>query len=125
MAISPKDFANVAQTLGGKSGCTEAELRTAVGRLYYSLYHVSLRRLIAINELDQIPSYDVHSNVIKGVKQIKDNLGYQLDRLRMMRKKADYDLNSSDQDWPKNYGDAKAIAARIGPSLETLARKQN
>lgn len=131
MAINPKEFADVAQTLGGKNVCTEAELRTAVGRLYYSLFHLTFRRLIQIRELDSVPAYDGHSKVINTVKGIKSNLGHQLDRLRIMRRQADYVLSDSDQDyraelgnWPKNYVDAKAIAARIGPSLETLSRKQ-
>lgn len=128
--MNPKEFADVAANLGDKVNCTEAELRTAVGRLYYSLYHVSFRRLVQINELDRVPPYDVHSKVISAVKQIKQNLGDKLDRLRMLRRQADYVLSPSDQDyrpeygdWLKNYKDARAIAAQICPSLEQLERK--
>lgn len=131
MAINPSDFAVVAISLGDKPGCTEAELRTAVGRLYYSLFHVTFRKLIEIQELGREPVYDVHTKVVKAVRQIKGSLGEQLDRLRMMRTQADYVLSPSDQDyrpqygdWPKNYRDAKSIAVRIGPSLGSLARKQ-
>jgi uncharacterized protein (UPF0332 family) len=126
MSINPKEFIAVAKNLG-----IEAEFRTAVGRLYYSLYHVSLRRLIQIKELDRVPHYDPHSKVVSTVKSIRLNLGDKLDRLRMIRRQADYVLSDSDQefkndfrDWLKNYKDAKAIADSICPSLEQLARKQ-
>lgn len=131
MAINPTDFGVVARSLGDKSSCTEAELRTAVGRLYYSLYHVTFRRLISIGELDGIPAYDAHSKVIHAVRAMKVNLGDKLDRLRIMRRQADYVLDSSDQnyistyaDWHRNYSVAKDIAAQIGPHLGSLPRRQ-
>ena len=129
--MNPKEFIDVATNLGEKSNSTEAEFRTAVGRLYYSLYHVTFRRLIQINELERVPPYDSHSKVVSAVKQIKEGLGGKLDRLRMMRRQADYVLSLSDQEyrpeygnWSKNYRDAKAIADNICPHLEKLERKQ-
>jgi uncharacterized protein (UPF0332 family) len=130
MPITPKDFVSVANTLGNKSVPTEAELRTAVGRIYYALYHVTSRRLIEISELQRGNRQEVHSTVVELVKGISLNLGEKLDRLRMMRRNADYRLSvsddgyrASDDNWLKNYLDAKIIADRITPGLEKLVRK--
>jgi hypothetical protein len=76
-----------------------------------------------------VSSYDLHSKVVSTVKQIKLNLGDKLDRLRIMRRHADYFLSHSDReyrqefrDWPKNYKDAYAIATNIYSHLERLER---
>lgn len=116
----------MAHKLGENPSCTEAEFRTAVGRIYYSLYHVSFRRLLVIKELEGEPSNDAHSTVISAVKAIKMNLGEKLDKLRHLRRQADYYLDTSDprfNNWPKNYRDAQSIASLILPALENLERR--
>ena len=72
----------------------EACCRAAISRAYYAVFCMS-RNYLREQEGRQVPSRDVHRYVRDAFKKSPDRLhkqiGYDLDRLRSDRNKADYD----------------------------------
>jgi len=115
--FDPLEFLTVAGALAAQSG--EAEIRTAVGRVYYALF------LLARERLGGAPSGSVHQQVIGSLRA---RSGYrivadELDRLRRLRVVADYEMmppRPADRNWRANWLSAQALAARILPRLQAL-----
>ena len=94
----------------------EAELRSAVSRLYYALFHVARQR----TEVGASTT-SAHTAVVIAVKRRDWSTGDQLDSLRKLRTAADYDLvpdpSRAGTDWQANWQRAQAIASHILPKL--------
>ena len=106
------DFQTVAVNLAQQG--TEADLRTAVGRLYYALFHVAKERTGAKGK-------GIHKKVVQAVKKRDNATGNQLDSLRRLRVAADYELVPKDErisrNWQQNWHTAHTIASHLLPKL--------
>ena len=116
---SPFDFGDykaVAQMLASQGG--EAELRSAVSRLYYALFHV------ARNQTQVHSRRDTHSKVINAVRTRNKGVGDQLDNLKRLRQAADYDSipqgRTISPDWQINWQRASQIAESLLPKLNKI-----
>lgn len=72
----------------------EGGYRTAIGRAYYSAFHVVKGRLEEVG-LSFREDHRVHSEVIRGANRKNSMVGNQLDQLFENRKLADYDLRAN------------------------------
>ena len=110
------DFQKVAVDLATKGG--EPELRSAVSRLYYALFHVAKRRTGVTDR------HKVHKKVMEAVRKRDRAMGDQLDKLKRLRAAADYDLipaqTVASTNWQSNWQRASSIAARILPKLRSI-----
>ena len=109
------EFRRVAESLAAQG--EEAELRSAVSRLYYALFHV------ARNRTGVFSSRDSHSKVVRAVRTKSKSVGDQLNSLKLLRQAADYDLVPQvpiSPDWHKNWQRACMIASNAFPRLRTM-----
>lgn len=114
-AFNPDGFFTVARQLTSDS-VGEANLRTAVGRAYYSVF------LVARNRLGVGDKTNVHAKVIARLKAVDRTAGDQLDRLRDLRELADYELRPQpiDVDWLHNWGKALSLRSSLSSKLPTI-----
>src|SRR5262249_45562525 len=94
VGMNERDFLTLAATLAG--GPTEAEWRTAVGRAYYAAFHVARRLLEDLGFT--VPRADrAHGYLGLRLQNCGDlpaqQAGADLDGLRRLRNRADYDLH--------------------------------
>ena len=122
MSFDWSEYLNLAQELAGQTvspAGQEARLRAAVSRAYYAVFCKSRNYLR--DEGRQVPSRDVHRYVRDEFKRSADRLrkqiGYDLDRLRSDRNKADYNDNVVNLD--KMVSADLALANKI---IHTLAQ---
>ena len=116
-SFDPRRFIALARALGGAVPSDEAQLRTAIGRAYYTLF------IIARDNLRIAGEEGVHAQVIYQLRRQDRRIGDQLDFLRHLRTIADYELlprDPSRRDWARNWHDADALARRLQPSLEAI-----
>lgn len=92
--MSPEDFLILAIRLSASSG--QAELRSAVSRAYYSVFHQA-RLLVEACGVACPESGEAHDKVAKCLQHARDALldaaGSKLNSLRGMRNDADYRLS--------------------------------
>ena len=91
--FDPGDFLTLAKSLVAGDSPTQAQLRTAVSRAYYATHLVTRERLAETAKLAASGTGEDHLNVIAVLKSMGGGLGDQLDRLRILRNRADYNLN--------------------------------
>jgi hypothetical protein len=92
--MNERDFLTLAAALAG--GPTEAEWRTSVGRAYYAAFHVTRRLLEDLGF--NVPRADrAHAYLGLRLQNCGDlptqQAGADLDGLRRLRNRADYDLH--------------------------------
>jgi len=112
MPFDPKEFFAVAQHVA--EAATDATLRSAINRAYYSVFLVARDRL----RVDGTS----HGSVITATREAHRAAGEQLGELFRLRVIADYNLDpvASDNNWPQNWKRAEALAKRVRPSVEAL-----
>lgn len=118
MAFDPLDFLTLAQSLAS-SGAQECELRTAVGRAYYSAF------LVARDKMRVQQRRKVHSETVKRLRKIKGyrSIADELEELFELRTVADYELRPlkpNQRNWSNNWSRAQHLANRIHPRLRQL-----
>ena len=109
MPFDPGQFFAVTETLASREQ-SEAALRTAVGRAYYSVF---LRARRALNVLG---SRNIHNRVISEVRRLDRPTGDSLGKLEELRIRADYDLDVEDPfftDREANWRKARAFATYV------------
>jgi uncharacterized protein (UPF0332 family) len=92
MTFEPAEFLKLARQLVDASDATEAQLRTAVSRSYYSAFLLARERLVARGDLRPTATGADHRHVIRTLQRDPSRLGRRLDLLRDQRNRADYDL---------------------------------
>ena len=114
-----KEFQKLADSLAKGTGA--AELRTAISRAYYAVYHVSVELL---GEM----SFQIHKNAT-GHREVLDHLSnsgdaevqrasVQLGDLQGKRNRADYDLDVPDVENPNTARLTVTLAATLIHTLE-------
>jgi hypothetical protein len=114
--MNPGDFMALADRLAISS--EEADLRTAVGRAYYSAFHVS-KELIESCGIVLPQSAEAHAKVVFCLKNAGnedlDRAGTALGELRESRNDADYDLRDS------QFQGSLVVLAQIDVAKQTVA----
>ncbi len=114
--MNERDFLTLAVSLAAES--TEAAWRTAVSRAYYAVFHVARLLLqdlgFAIPRADRAHAYLTLRLQNCGNPQV-GQAGTDLEDLRRLRNRADYDLHYP---LPQKVAAAQAVAA--GPILRSL-----
>jgi uncharacterized protein (UPF0332 family) len=116
MSFNWIDLLDVAADLLKKSG--EKYFRSSINRSYYAVFGKT-RQIIEIGEKKIFQPRNVHKQVIDYLKMNNDNLyrriGYDLDRLRRERVKADYrgDITITKSIALKTYKWAEKLKTRI------------
>jgi uncharacterized protein (UPF0332 family) len=99
--MNPADFLEVADEWAG--GIREAEWRSAVSRAYYSVFHVARRLLqqsgFKVPDGEQAHAYLWLRLSNAGQPDVRQ-VGLNLNHLRGIRNRADYDL---DRDFPQSF----------------------
>jgi uncharacterized protein (UPF0332 family) len=92
--MNPREFLDVAEQL--IAGLTEGEWRSAVSRAYYAAFHVS-RRLLLLCGFDVPRGEQAHIYLSRRLANSGhidvENAGNDLNFLRGLRNRADYDLD--------------------------------
>jgi len=117
-AFDPREFYRLGRALGNR-GTSEAEIRTAIGRVYYAVFIVARDRMRVRGR------GNVHDAVVNRVKRRHGykSIGDQLASLRRLRNVADYQMlpdDTQNRNWPANWQRAQMIANKILPRLEVL-----
>jgi len=121
MAFDPQDFAEVATFLA-IPGARESHLRTAIGRLYYSLFlklKERLRNSIGGRQARKTP----HKAVIKALGEQNTSAADGLRRLMILREQADYFLVPSKPeftDWSENWKLASSLFTDVSGQIQQL-----
>jgi uncharacterized protein (UPF0332 family) len=114
--MNPADFMALADRLAISS--EEAELRTAIGRAYYSAFHTSK---VLIDGCDVLlpKSAEAHSKVVYCLKNagdpFLDRAGSALGNLRESRNTADYDLTQG------QFKGLRHVLSQIALAKQTVA----
>ena len=93
--MNPRDFGGLASRLAGGENPTTAELRTAVGRAYYSAFNVAVALLKKLKV--QLPTgWEGHRLLAVAIRHCEDEhlttVSHEFDELRAARWAADYDM---------------------------------
>ena len=96
--MKPMEYYNFGAGLASKAS-TEAECRTVVGRLYYGLHHEACCRYFRENPngtpLNRNGRHtELHRRFNSPGNAISQKIGQELNQLRILRNKADYELGS-------------------------------
>ncbi len=106
--MNPDEFLKLAEQLAALS--SEAAHRSAVSRAYYGAFHLA-RSLVESCEVRVLQSAEGHSGASRCLQNCGLSAlaaaGRELDSLRSIRNKADYDLSS------KQFSNAKSIQAHL------------
>ncbi|MDO8635762.1 MAG: hypothetical protein Q7R34_05880 [Dehalococcoidia bacterium] len=125
--FNPNDFSEIAQLLITENP-DESKIRTAVGRIYYSLflvplYHFYSNGIVPKGRITKQPKNrrGMHAVLIDDVKRVNTALGGQLDALRQLRIQADYRLlpDHGFENWPNNLQTAQILAESIKKMYKT------
>lgn len=124
--FDPGQFGDIAHFLvSAKPG--EGGMRTAIGRLYYSLfliclYHLYNGGLIPQKRFHLQPTHrkGIHAVIIDDMRRINTSVGDQLERLRTLRIQADYRLTADHgySNWAANWRSAQFLAKSIRSGYE-------
>lgn len=112
MAFDPLAFLEVARALTGAPQ-SEAGFRTAIGRAYYAVF------LLGRERTGVRAKKDVHKRVLQAIgHRLGKHTRDQLDSLRLLRSRADYDVLAviSDGDWQK----AEALVQHLLPKIRSI-----
>ena len=104
--FDPLEFLHVAESLAERDS-SEASLRTAINRFYYTAFLTS-REALQVSGARYI-----HGLVIGELRRHDRRAGDHLERLRALRGLSDYDLEVEDalrRDWQRNYRMARRLA---------------
>ena len=104
--FDPLEYLHVAVALTDQDP-SEADLRTAIGRLYYAVF------LLARESLGVVGRSRIHGRVIGEVARIDRVAAVELEKLFDLRILADYNLDVQDplrNDWQRNYQMARRLA---------------
>jgi hypothetical protein len=117
--FDPQEFEAVANWVA--TNPSESHLRTAVGRLYYSLFLLAREK----TNLTRRRGRSLHDDVINEVRRLSGDktLGDHLFTLKEMREVADYQLEPDapkHYDWQKNWDTATRLGSRVRVKLEAL-----
>ena len=96
----------------------EAAHRTAVSRAYYAVHLKAREALRRDGRLIPTRTGRDHRLVIETLRNGGGAAGDQLDRLRLQRARADYDLSA-----PTSDGDARAAVGLAGALLNSLEKE--
>lgn len=94
MTFDPEGFLNLAQDILA-SAPVEAGFRTAVSRCYYAVHLRARENLKASGELTPTYSGFDHEQVIELLRSRRGPEGDRVDRLRVLRNRADYRTDRS------------------------------
>lgn len=118
--MKPDDFLVLAIRLSAGAG--QAELRSAVSRAYYSVFHQARLLVEACGVICPV-SGEAHDKVAKCLQHagdpVLDTAGSKLTSLRVMRNDADYRLNDQRFSQSAFVGIQIAIAREIADVLRT------
>ena len=114
--MDPREFLSLADALIRQQSPTPAVCRTVIGRSYYAAFNVIAAVLTELKiPLDK--AKDSHREVMDLVVESQDaNLKFACDSLahqKMVRKKADYDMDNLDVETTQNASKAVLVAKRI------------
>ena len=107
--FDPLDYLHVADALTDQDP-SEANLRTAIGRLYYAAF------LLARESLGVAGRSRIHGRVIGELARNDRVAAVELEKLFDLRILADYDLEVQDPlrtDWQRNYQFARRLAQSV------------
>ena len=107
--FDPLEFLQVADSLSDR-GSSEANLRTAVNRIYYATF-LATREALQTQDRRRI-----HGRVIGELKRHDRHASRHLDMLMDLRVAADYQLEvqeSDRNDWRENYGLARRLSTFV------------
>ncbi len=102
MSVSFKDFLESANVLLQNKGSREIDFRNLISRSYYALFHLSQEKVNKLNlpipiENDEYNKLDSHEKVFIKFQKHDDSrlrlLGQQMNRYKVARRKADYDIH--------------------------------
>lgn len=129
MSFDPHSFLKLAEQLYTDQEyqyIKEAALRTSISRAYYATF-LSVRELVRAKLLDTyvIDMFEevstsglIHSCIKKIIGRIDRSVGYMYGKLFIMRKKSDYNLNTTIK--KKDVEEAIEIAKKIINSMRKL-----
>ncbi len=90
--FDPIGFLQLAKLLALKDTPDQAELRTAISRAYYAVHLHARERLAATGAMKSTRTGRDHQLVIETLRRAGGPQGDQVDRLRVERNCADYEL---------------------------------
>ena len=116
--MDPIEFHDLSKTL--VQGSTAAEIRSAVSRAYYAAFHVAagiLREMGFSISTAARGHADVTDRLMGSGHDDVVRIGRDIQDLRTMRNKADYDLVSTHPDEPRR---AKIVVTQVGQIITDL-----
>lgn len=118
MAFAWGDFMKLAVSLEGRAS-NEAELRTAVSRAYYAVYHKARDRApahrVRIDDQSDLSQHNACWMAYMAMPAVA-RIGMDGDRLKKMRHEADYQIRPG-TDWVKTARAAIEMAQDISKDL--------
>ena len=94
--FDPIEFLQVAEHL--RLGKTEGEWRSAISRAYYAAFLQAREVLLANRAISLTATGQDHAAVIRAILARNRSRGTSIDRLRVLRNHADYDVNRRTQE---------------------------
>lgn len=114
--FDPLECGRVGRDLAAQPPADEARYRSAIGRLYYSLF------LTARDNLRVEVQQDVHSEVIRQLRQQDRRRGDQLKELRRIRTAADYEMAAASR--PDGTGSAIGVTPPLSSAATTISSRR-
>jgi uncharacterized protein (UPF0332 family) len=93
--FKPREFLDLAAWLVQKDAASQAELRTSLSRAYYAVHLHAREKLTAARKIYPTRTGADHQLVIEALRRAGGPCGDQVDRLRVQRARADYNLSST------------------------------
>lgn len=90
--FDPRQFLTLADSLAQRGASDQAEFRTAISRSYYAVHLQARERLTALGRMVPTGTGEDHGLVIQVLRSMGGPQGDQVDRLRVQRGRADYNL---------------------------------
>lgn len=113
--FDPDEFMRIAVALT-QGTPSEAQIRTAISRAYYSLFLAASHYFFGnAGPPRNLRKHGVHSATIDRLQQVNTTLAGQLDGLRELRVQADYKLlpDRAYENWSGNWQTAELLAGQI------------
>lgn len=122
--FDPLELKDIASELAGRSPAPESYLRSAINRAYFSVYLKSAWALERLGLLHPRRASSDHGDVIRYLRDHRRRQASdRLDELRILRGKADYDLNLAISlgDWQQAEYCANFVANSLKSDWENAA----
>lgn len=88
---------------------TEAELRTAISRTYYAVFHIAVNKIVEIDSSFEYSRWNIHKKILDWFER-KSILTYtRIKRMSDARKQADYEPNPK---FPNSYIDMAELRSK-------------